>query len=56
MWHSNDMFRYVLKAEFVTLVSLKVPSGKTWKSDKWKAYLKWHNRFTVLAKQKIWEE
>ena len=27
MWHSNDMFHYVLKAEFVTLVSLKGPSS-----------------------------
>ena len=27
MWYSNDMFRYMFKAEFVTLVSLKVPSG-----------------------------
>ncbi len=26
--YSNDMFRYMSKAEFVTLVSLKVPSGK----------------------------
>ena len=28
MWHSNDMFHYILKAEFVTLVRLKVPSGR----------------------------
>ena len=29
MWYSNDMFRYILKAEFCyTLGSLKVPSGK----------------------------
>ncbi len=27
MWYSNDMFHYMLKAEFLTLVSLKVPSG-----------------------------
>ncbi len=27
MWYSNDMFRYMFKAEFVTLVSLKVPSA-----------------------------
>ncbi len=27
MWCSNDMFHYVFKAEFVTLSSLKVPSG-----------------------------
>ncbi len=27
MWYANDMFHYMLKAEFVTLVSLKVPSG-----------------------------
>ncbi len=27
MWYSNGMFNYMLKAEFVTLVSLKVPSG-----------------------------
>ncbi len=27
MWRSNDTFLYVLKAEFVTLISLKVPSG-----------------------------
>ncbi len=27
MRHSNDMFRYTFKAEFVRLVSLKVPSG-----------------------------
>ena len=26
-WYSNDMFHYTFKAEFVTLVSLKVPSG-----------------------------
>ncbi len=28
MWYSNDMSHYVSKAEFVTLASLKVPSGK----------------------------
>ncbi len=28
MWYSNDMSHYMLKPEFVTLVSLKVPSGK----------------------------
>ncbi len=28
MWHSNDAFHYVSKAEFVTLTSLKVPSGR----------------------------
>ncbi len=27
MWYSNDIFYYMFKAEFVTLVSLKVPSG-----------------------------
>ncbi len=27
MWCSNDTFHYMLEAEFVTLVSLKVPSG-----------------------------
>ncbi len=27
MWYSNDMFHHMFKAEFVTLVSLKVPSG-----------------------------
>ncbi len=28
MWYSNDAFHYyTFKAEFVTLVSLKVPSG-----------------------------
>ncbi len=27
MSYSNGMFHYMLKAEFVTLVSLKVPSG-----------------------------
>ena len=27
MWYSNDVFHYVFKAEFATLVSLKVPSG-----------------------------
>ena len=27
MWYSNGMFHYMLKAEFVTLASLKVPSG-----------------------------
>ncbi len=27
MWYSNEMFHYMSKAEFVTLVSLKVPSG-----------------------------
>ena len=27
MWYSNDMFYYMFKAEFVALVSLKVPSG-----------------------------
>ncbi len=26
-WRSNDMFHYMLKAEFVKLVSLNVPSG-----------------------------
>ena len=29
MWYSNDMFHYMFKAEFVMLVSLKVPSGST---------------------------
>ncbi len=29
MWYSNDMFHYMFKAEFVTLVSLKVPSGSS---------------------------
>ncbi len=29
MWYSNDMFHHMLKAEFVTLVSLKVPSGSS---------------------------
>ena len=27
MWYFNDMFDYMFKAEFVTHVSLKVPSG-----------------------------
>ncbi len=27
MRYSNDMFRYMFKAEFAALVSLKVPSG-----------------------------
>ncbi len=27
MWYSKDMCHYMFKAEFVTLVSLKVPSG-----------------------------
>ena len=27
MWFSSDMFRDMLKDDFVTLVSLKVPSG-----------------------------
>ncbi len=27
MWYANDMFHYMFKAELVTLVSLKVPSG-----------------------------
>ncbi len=27
MWYSNDMFHYMFKAEFVTLVSLIVLSG-----------------------------
>ena len=27
MWYSNDMFHHMLKAEFVTPVRLKVPSG-----------------------------
>ncbi len=27
MWYSNDMFHDMLKMKFVTLVSLKVPSG-----------------------------
>ncbi len=27
MWYSNDTFHYMFKAEFVSLVSLKVPSG-----------------------------
>ncbi len=27
MWYSNDIFHYAFKAEFVTLVCLKVPSG-----------------------------
>ncbi len=28
MWYPNDMFHYMFKGEFVTLVSLKVPSGR----------------------------
>ncbi len=28
MWYSIDLFNYMFKAEFVTLVSLKVPSGR----------------------------
>ncbi len=28
MWYSNDMFYYMLKADFVTLVSLKISSGE----------------------------
>ena len=36
-WHANGMFRYMFKAEFVTLVGLRVPSG-------------WHIHYrTVLA-------
>ncbi len=27
MWYPNDTFHYMLKAEFVTLASLKVPVG-----------------------------
>ncbi len=27
MWYSNGIFHYMFKAEFVTLVSKKVPSG-----------------------------
>ncbi len=27
MWYSKEMFRYVVNADFVTLASLKVPSG-----------------------------
>ena len=27
MWYSNDTVHYTFKAELVTLVSLKVPSG-----------------------------
>ncbi len=27
MVYSNDIFHYMFKAEFVTLVSLKIPSG-----------------------------
>ena len=26
MWYSNDMFCYTFEAEFVTIISLKVPS------------------------------
>ncbi len=40
MFCSNDIFHYMLKAEYATLVSLKVPSGvlcpvlcKTWKNN-----------------------
>ncbi len=29
VWYSNDMFHYVFKVEFVTLVGLKVPSGSS---------------------------
>ncbi len=28
MWYSNGMLHYIFKAEFVTLASLKVPSGR----------------------------
>ncbi len=31
MRYSNDMFHYMFKAEFVTLISSKVPSGKQYK-------------------------
>ncbi len=34
MWYSNDTFHYVLKVEFVTFVSLKVPSGVWWGKDR----------------------
>ncbi len=34
MWYSNGTFRYVFNAEFVTLVSLKVPSGSFYNYDK----------------------
>ncbi len=37
MWYSNDMFLYVFKAEFVALVSLKVPSGN--QSEFYKIFL-----------------
>ncbi len=28
MWYSSDIFHYMFNAEFVSLISLKVPSGK----------------------------
>ncbi len=38
MWHSNNMFHYMIKSEFVTLVvSLKVPSG-SWDSGNSRKY------------------
>ncbi len=27
MWYSNNVFHYLFKAEFVTLIRFKVPSG-----------------------------
>ncbi len=28
MWYANAMFHYMFKAELVTTISLKVPSGR----------------------------
>ncbi len=33
MWYSNDMFHYMLKTEFVTLVGLKSPVGQLFLLD-----------------------
>ncbi len=50
MWHSNDMFHYMFKAEFVTLVTLKVPSGTAVEKKKhpWDT----HSAFLILRSRK----
>ena len=53
MWYSNGMFHYMLKAEFVALVSLKVPSGTRLSGAEKKIYTTgiWENAFVFV----IWE-
>ena len=45
MWYSNDMFHYMFKAKFVTLVSLKVSSGGYFPGTNLRFYICYARRF-----------